>query len=47
MALPELLQGKLRLPLIGAPMFIVSGPELVIEQCKACIVGSIPALIAA
>ena len=44
MALPELLQGKLRLPLIGAPMFIVSGPELVVEQCKAGIVGSFPAL---
>jgi len=39
MALPELLQGKLRVPLIGAPMFIVSGPELVIAQCKAGIVG--------
>jgi nitronate monooxygenase len=44
MALPPLLQDKLRLPLIGAPMFIVSGPELVIEQCKAGIVGSFPAL---
>ena len=44
MALPELLQGKLRIPLIGAPMFIVSGPELVIEQCKAGVVGSFPAL---
>lgn len=44
MALPTLLQGRLRLPLIGAPMFIVSGPELVIEQCKAGIVGSFPAL---
>ena len=44
MALPSLLKGKLRLPLIGAPMFIVSGPELVIEQCKAGIVGSFPAL---
>ena len=44
MALPPLLQEKLRLPLIGAPMFIVSGPELVIEQCKAGIVGSFPAL---
>ena len=44
MALPELLQGKLRVPLIGAPMFIVSGPELVIAQCKAGIVGSFPAL---
>lgn len=44
MSLPESLQGKLRLPVIGAPMFIVSGPELVIEQCKAGIVGSFPAL---
>jgi len=44
MALPASLEGKLRIPLIGAPMFIVSGPELVIEQCKAGIVGSFPAL---
>lgn len=44
MALPESLQGKLRIPLIGAPMFIVSGPELVIAQCQAGIVGSFPAL---
>ncbi len=43
MALPEILQ-NLELPLIGAPMFIVSGPELVIAQCKAGIVGSFPAL---
>ena len=35
---------KLRLPIIGAPLFIVSGPELVIAQCKAGIVGSFPAL---
>jgi len=44
MALPESLKGKLRIPLIGAPMFIVSGPELVIAQCQAGIVGSFPAL---
>lgn len=44
MALPELLKGNLRLPVIGAPMFIVSHPALVIEQCKAGIVGSFPAL---
>jgi nitronate monooxygenase len=44
MPLPEALQGKLRIPLIGAPMFIVSGPELVIAQCQAGIVGSFPAL---
>ena len=34
----------LRLPVVGSPMFIVSTPELVIAQCKAGIVGSIPAL---
>jgi len=34
----------LRLPVIGSPMFIVSNPKLVIEQCKAGIVGSMPAL---
>ena len=44
MSLPDLLQDRLRLPLIGAPMFIVSQPELVIAQCKAGIVGSFPAL---
>ncbi len=44
MALPKLLEGRLRVPLIGAPMFIISGPELVIAQCKAGIVGSFPAL---
>ncbi len=41
--LPDLLK-SLRLPLIGAPMFTVSGPELVIAQCNAGIVGSFPAL---
>jgi nitronate monooxygenase len=44
MPLPALLQGRLRLPVIGSPLFIVSNPELVIEQCKAGIVGSFPAL---
>lgn len=43
MSLPEILQ-NLELPIIGAPLFIVSGPELVIAQCKAGIVGSFPAL---
>ena len=43
MALPEILQ-NLELPIVCAPMFIVSGPELVIAQCKAGIVGSFPAL---
>ena len=44
MALHDSLSGVLRLPIIGAPMFIVSGPDLVIEQCKAGIVGAFPAL---
>ena len=41
--LPPILQ-NLRIPVVASPMFIVSGPELVIEQCKAGIVGSFPAL---
>ena len=44
MSLPEIFKGRLSLPVIGSPMFIVSGPELVIAQCKAGIVGSFPAL---
>ena len=44
MALPEALRGKLSLPVVGSPMFIVSGPELVLAQCKAGIVGSFPSL---
>ena len=44
MPLPPLLHDRLVLPLIGAPLFIVSVPELVIAQCKAGIVGSFPAL---
>jgi len=40
----DLLDNRLVIPAIGAPMFIVSGPELVIAQCKAGIVGSFPAL---
>ena len=43
MALPAIFD-NLRLPIIGSPLFIVSGPELVIAQCKAGIVGSFPAL---
>jgi nitronate monooxygenase len=44
MALPGSLKKRLRIPLVGAPMFIVSGPELVIAQCQAGIIGSFPAL---
>ncbi|WP_370679122.1 NAD(P)H-dependent flavin oxidoreductase [Comamonas sp. GB3 AK4-5] len=41
--IPAALQ-KLSLPVIGSPLFIISNPKLVIEQCKAGIVGSMPAL---
>ena len=44
MALPQNLRDTLSLPLVAAPMFIVSNPDLVIAQCKAGIVGSFPAL---
>ena len=43
MSLPAIFD-NLRLPVIGSPLFIVSGPELVIAQCKAGVVGSFPAL---
>jgi nitronate monooxygenase len=43
MALPPILQ-NLRIPVVGAPLFIVSNPDLVIAQCKAGVVGSFPAL---
>jgi len=43
MPLPAVLQ-KLRIPVICAPMFIAGNPRLVIEQCKAGVVGSFPAL---
>ncbi len=43
MSIPPSLS-RLRLPVIGSPLFIISGPELVIAQCKAGIVGSFPAL---
>ena len=41
--LPPVLQ-NLSLPVIGSPLFIISNPKLVIEQCKAGVVGSMPAL---
>src|SRR5438477_7438137 len=44
MSLPASLACSLELPVVGSPLFIVSGPELVIAQCKAGIVGSFPAL---
>jgi nitronate monooxygenase len=44
MALPPVLRDRLRLPVIGSPLFIVSGPDLVLAQCKAGVVGSFPSL---
>jgi nitronate monooxygenase len=44
MALPPILHRRLRLPAIGAPLFIISNPDLVLAQCKAGIVGAFPAL---
>jgi nitronate monooxygenase len=44
MSLPPILRDRLRLPAIGAPLFLISNPDLVIAQCKAGIVGSFPAL---
>ncbi|QRM20077.1 nitronate monooxygenase [Dechloromonas sp. TW-R-39-2] len=44
MAIPASLNKNLRLPVICAPMFIISNPDLVIAQCKSGIIGSFPAL---
>ncbi|KEA63971.1 Dioxygenases related to 2-nitropropane dioxygenase [Marinobacterium lacunae] len=44
MAIPTAFDGRLSLPLVAAPMFLVSGPELVIETCKAGVIGTFPAL---
>src|SRR6266850_2424776 len=44
MPLPASLANTLELPVVGSPLFIVSGPEIVIAQCKAGVVGSFPAL---
>lgn len=44
MSLPALLEQRLRLPVVAAPMFLVSNPELVLACCRSGIVGSFPAL---
>ena len=44
MALAASIANSLALPVLGSPLFIVSGPELVIAQCKAGVIGSFPAL---
>ena len=40
MALPDILKSRLRIPVVGAPLFIISHPALVMAQCKAGVVGS-------
>jgi len=42
--IPKHIKDNLSIPVIGSPLFLVSGPELVIAQCKAGIIGSFPAL---
>ncbi|WP_179403304.1 NAD(P)H-dependent flavin oxidoreductase [Burkholderia guangdongensis] len=44
MSLPAILEGRLSLPVVCSPLFIISNPDLVIAQCKAGVVGSFPAL---
>lgn len=44
MTMPQLLEGRLSIPVIASPMFIISQPELVIAQCRAGVVGSFPSL---
>ncbi len=44
MSMPECLAGRLSVPVIGSPMFLLSQPELVIAQCRAGVVGSFPSL---
>lgn len=44
MSLPAVLQGRLSIPVIASPLFIISNPDLVIAQCKAGVVGSFPSL---
>ena len=44
MAIPKHIKDNISMPVIGAPLFLISGPDLVIAQCKAGIIGSFPAL---
>ncbi|WP_372707108.1 NAD(P)H-dependent flavin oxidoreductase [Brevundimonas sp.] len=44
MAIPASLQQGLKLPVIAAPMFLVSGPDLVVETCNAGVIGTFPSL---
>ncbi|MBC7506964.1 MAG: nitronate monooxygenase, partial [Sandarakinorhabdus sp.] len=44
MSMPAQFQNRLSIPVIGSPLFIISGPELVMAQCRAGIIGSFPSL---
>ena len=44
MSMPLAFQNRLSIPVIGSPLFIISGPELVMAQCRAGIIGSFPSL---
>lgn len=44
MSIPAFLNGRLKIPVIASPMFIISQPDLVIAECKAGIIGSFPSL---
>ena len=44
MSLLDTLKGRLSLPAIGSPLFIISVPDLVVAQCAAGIIGSMPSL---
>ncbi|MCV6613996.1 MAG: nitronate monooxygenase family protein [Cellvibrionaceae bacterium] len=44
MAIPDILKGRLSVPAVASPLFIISNPELVLAQCKAGMVGSFPSL---
>ena len=44
MSLPESISSRLRLPVLCSPLFIISGPDLVLAQCKAGVMGSFPSL---
>ncbi len=44
MSMPAAFRNRLSIPVIGSPLFIISGPELVMAQCRAGIIGSFPSL---
>ena len=44
MSMPKLFEGRLSVPVIASPLFIISQPELVIAECRAGVVGAFPSL---